>query len=86
MKYDQKAIIRFLYKERVSPEDIHAPLDAQFGYSFNWPFAFSSLSKPKPSTRRNGNGNYTLVPFPPLPSIPQLHNLFPLEYEKGQLF
>jgi hypothetical protein len=30
MKYDQ-SIIRFLCRERVMPEDIHAPLEAQFG-------------------------------------------------------
>jgi hypothetical protein len=31
MEYDQRVIIRFLYKERVSPENIHARLEAQFG-------------------------------------------------------
>jgi hypothetical protein len=31
MEYDQRATIRFLCKERVSPEDIHAHLEAQFG-------------------------------------------------------
>jgi hypothetical protein len=30
-EYDQKVIIRFLCKERVSPQDIHARLEAQFG-------------------------------------------------------
>jgi hypothetical protein len=30
MEDDQRVIIRFLCKERVSPEDIHAPLEAQF--------------------------------------------------------
>jgi hypothetical protein len=31
MKYDQRVIIRLLCKERVSPEDIHARLEARFG-------------------------------------------------------
>jgi hypothetical protein len=31
MEYDQKVIIRFLYKKRVSPEDTHARPEAQFG-------------------------------------------------------
>jgi hypothetical protein len=31
MESDERVIIRFLCKERVSPEDIHAPLGAQFG-------------------------------------------------------
>jgi hypothetical protein len=31
MESNQKVIIRFLCKERVSPEDIHACLEAQFG-------------------------------------------------------
>jgi hypothetical protein len=30
-EYDQRVIIRFLCKERVSPEDIHVRLEAQFG-------------------------------------------------------
>jgi hypothetical protein len=30
MEYDQRVIIWFLCKERVSPEDIHARLEAQF--------------------------------------------------------
>jgi hypothetical protein len=31
MERDQRIIVRFLCKERVSPEDIHARLEAQFG-------------------------------------------------------
>jgi hypothetical protein len=31
MEYDQRVIIRFLCKERASPEDIRARLEAQFG-------------------------------------------------------
>jgi hypothetical protein len=31
MESDQRVIIRFLCKEHVSPEDIHAHLEAQFG-------------------------------------------------------
>jgi DNA-binding transcriptional ArsR family regulator len=31
MEYDQKVIVQFLCKERVSPEDIHARLEAEFG-------------------------------------------------------
>jgi hypothetical protein len=31
MESDQRVIIRFLCKERVSPEDIHARLETQFG-------------------------------------------------------
>jgi hypothetical protein len=30
MEYDQRLIIRFLYKARVSPEDIHTCLEEQF--------------------------------------------------------
>jgi hypothetical protein len=31
MEYDQRVIIRFLYKERFSPGDIHTCLEAQLG-------------------------------------------------------
>jgi hypothetical protein len=31
MEYDQRVIILFLCKERVSPEEIHTRLEAQFG-------------------------------------------------------
>jgi hypothetical protein len=31
MEYDQRVIIRFLRKGRISPEDIHARLEAQLG-------------------------------------------------------
>jgi hypothetical protein len=31
MKYDQRVIIRFLCKERIWPEDIHARLEGHFG-------------------------------------------------------
>jgi hypothetical protein len=31
MEYDERVIIRFLCKERVSPEDIQTHLEAQFG-------------------------------------------------------
>jgi hypothetical protein len=31
MEHNQRIIIRFLCKERVSPEDIHARLETQFG-------------------------------------------------------
>jgi hypothetical protein len=31
MEYDQRVIIRFLCKQRVSPEDIHALLEAWLG-------------------------------------------------------
>jgi hypothetical protein len=33
MEYDQMVIIRFLCKGRVSPQDVHARLEAQFGYA-----------------------------------------------------